>query len=105
MRGSIAVGQGVAQNSQAAKTKTAAAGIFPAAAAAPTDPSFRDSYLNNQLIDSSRIYFCPVLGWSDLHFRVLAEPAVILIDRPLRLTSLTMPAVHVSAKQRPKIRI
>ncbi len=48
MRGSIAAGETVDQEWRAAKTKPRPQGFVPAAAAAPTDPSFRDSYLNNQ---------------------------------------------------------
>ena len=62
MRGSIAAGETVDQEWRAAKTKPRPQGFFPAAAAAPTDPSFRDSYLNNQWIDSSRIFFAHRLG-------------------------------------------
>jgi hypothetical protein len=48
MRGSIAASERVDRDWRAAKTKPRPQGLFPAAAAAPTDPSFRDSYLNNQ---------------------------------------------------------
>jgi len=46
-------------------------GLFPAAAAAPTDPSFRDSYLNGQCIEFSRIFF-----WKSTHPSTSFDQAV-----------------------------
>ena len=74
---------------------TAIGDFYPAAAAAPTDPSFLDSYLNKQRFRFSRIFLWILIQPTKGHLTV-RQLAVKLIEGSFNLTcSLLRPFVKL----------